>query len=87
MSSKYSDRPYTVGKGKPPVHTQFGKDRLGNTAGRPPGARNVDTIVTGSSTEIEKIATIRLSMIVPMIDPAHASSIRRSSPQSRRRST
>lgn len=45
MSSKYSDRPYTVGKGKPPVHTQFGKDRPGNTAGRPPGARNADTIV------------------------------------------
>lgn len=46
MSSKYSDRPYSVGKGKPPVHTQFGKDRPGNTAGRPKGSHNSDTVVT-----------------------------------------
>lgn len=45
MPSKYSDRPYSVGKGKPPTHTQFGKDRPGNQSGRPPGARNADTIV------------------------------------------
>lgn len=43
---KYSDRPYAVGKGKPPVHTQFGKDRPGNTKGRPTGTRNADTVVT-----------------------------------------
>jgi hypothetical protein len=43
---KYSDRPYAVGKGKPPVHTQFGKDRPGNTGGRPKGTRNADTVVT-----------------------------------------
>ena len=45
MPSKYSDRPYTVGKGKPPKHTQFGKDRPGNLKGRPPGSRNADTII------------------------------------------
>jgi hypothetical protein len=45
MSSKYSDRPYAVGKGKPPVHTQFGKDRPGNRNGRPRGAANADSII------------------------------------------
>lgn len=45
MPSKYSDRPYAVGKGKPPVHTQFGKDRPGNRNGRPRGSRNLDTVV------------------------------------------
>jgi hypothetical protein len=45
MSNKYSDRPYTVGKGKPPAHTQFGKDRPGNRKGRPPGSKNTNTII------------------------------------------
>ncbi len=43
--NKYADRPYTVGKGKPPVHTQFGKDNPGNPKGRPRGSRNADTIL------------------------------------------
>jgi len=46
MSNRYADRPYTVGKGKPPVHTQFGKDRPGNPRGRPRGAANADKIVS-----------------------------------------
>lgn len=46
MPSKYRDRPYAVGKGKPPVHTQFGKDRPGNRNGRPRGSHNLDTVVT-----------------------------------------
>lgn len=45
MANKYADRPYTVGKGKPPVHTQFGKDNPGNPKGRPRGSRNADTIL------------------------------------------
>ena len=45
MAGRYSDRPYAVGKGKPPVHTQFGKDRPGNTNGRPKGARNADNVI------------------------------------------
>lgn len=45
MANDYDDRPYTVGKGKPPVHTQFGKGNPGNPKGRPPGARNADTII------------------------------------------
>lgn len=45
MPSKYIDRPYPVGKGKPPTHTQFGKDRPGNRNGRPSGTPNADTII------------------------------------------
>lgn len=45
MANRYSDRPYKVGKGKPPVDKQFGTDRPGNTRGRPPGSRNSDTVI------------------------------------------
>ena len=56
MPSKYADRPYVVGKGKPPVHTQFGKDRPGNTKGRPSGSANADTIITKAlSVRIQQI--------------------------------
>lgn len=55
MANRYSDRPYAVGKGKPPVHTQFGKDRPGNRNGRPRGARNSDTI-------LEKALAARISV-------------------------
>ena len=46
MANRYADRPYAVGKGKPPVNTQFGKDRPGNTGGRPRGSGNADKIVS-----------------------------------------
>lgn len=46
MPSKYSDRPYAIGKGKPPTHTQFGKDRPGNRDGRPRGTPNADTVIS-----------------------------------------
>ena len=45
MGGKYSDRPYAIGKGKPPVHTQFGKDRPGNPNGRPKGSGSSDTLL------------------------------------------
>nr|WP_166179435.1 DUF5681 domain-containing protein [Altererythrobacter segetis] len=45
MANRYSDRPYKVGKGKPPFETQFGNGRRGNTNGRPAGSRNTDTVV------------------------------------------
>lgn len=44
MANKYADRPYPVGKGKPPVANQFGqKGRTGG--GRTPGSKNVETVV------------------------------------------
>ena len=45
MPSKYIDRPYAVGKGKPPVHTQFGKGQPANRGGRRKGSKNGDTIL------------------------------------------
>lgn len=45
MAGKFSDRPYAVGWGKPPVHTQFGKDRPGNPNGRPKGSVSSDTLL------------------------------------------
>ena len=37
------DKPYEVGYGKPPKHTQFGKGQSGNRKGRPKGSRNFNT--------------------------------------------
>ena len=45
MANRYADRPYAVGKGKPPVHTQFGKGQPTGRGGRRKGSRNADTIL------------------------------------------
>ena len=42
---KYDDRPYEVGKGKPPLHGRFGIRSQPARKGRPKGAKNADTIV------------------------------------------
>src|SRR3954453_11116808 len=36
---------YQVGYGKPPEHSQFKKGRSGNLQGRPPGRRNLKTVI------------------------------------------
>jgi Family of unknown function (DUF5681) len=39
-------RDYAVGYGKPPLHTRFRKGQSGNPRGRPPGAKNLKTLVS-----------------------------------------
>ncbi|WP_052200730.1 DUF5681 domain-containing protein [Terriglobus sp. TAA 43] len=39
------DSDYEVGYGKPPRHSQFRRGQSGNPAGRPPGRKNLATIV------------------------------------------
>ena len=48
-----SDRPFSVGYGKPPKHTQFVKGKSGNPKGRGKGVRNF-------ATEIEEELNIRI---------------------------
>ena len=45
------DREYDVGYGKPPGHTRFVKGQSGNPRGRPPGAKNLSTLLSDALNE------------------------------------
>jgi Family of unknown function (DUF5681) len=47
---------YEVGYGKPPLHTRFKKGQSGNPRGRPPGAKNLSTLLTEALNEPVVIA-------------------------------
>ena len=42
-----NERDYEVGYGKPPPHTRFVKGQLGNSRGRPRGAKNMKPAFSG----------------------------------------
>src|SRR5438045_7456742 len=42
---------YEVGYGRPPRHTRFEKGRSGNPEGRPPGAKNLKTLLAEALNE------------------------------------
>jgi hypothetical protein len=42
---------YEVGYGKPPRHTRFTKGQSGNPRGRPPGAKNLRTLLSEALNE------------------------------------
>jgi len=44
-SRNCADRPYQVGFGKPPKHTQFKPGQSGNPRGKPKGRKNFETIL------------------------------------------
>ncbi|MFZ5690030.1 MAG: DUF5681 domain-containing protein [Pseudomonadota bacterium] len=39
------DDDYSIGRAKPPKHTQFKKGQSGNKAGRPKGSKNLSTLI------------------------------------------
>jgi Family of unknown function (DUF5681) len=45
------EREYTVGKGKPPLHTRFQKGQSGNPKGHRKGSRNVATLLEQALNE------------------------------------
>ena len=45
------ERDYEVGYGRPPRHTRFVKGQSGNPRGRPPGAKNMKTLLTKALNE------------------------------------
>jgi hypothetical protein len=46
------ERDYEVGYGKPPRHTRFELGRSGNPRGRPPGAKNMKTLLSKALNEL-----------------------------------
>ena len=46
------ERDYEVGYGKPPPHTRFVKGQSGNPRGRPPGAKDIKTLLTKALNEL-----------------------------------
>src|SRR5215831_9348415 len=46
------ERDYPVGYGKPPPHTRFAKGQSGNPRGRPPGAKNMKTLLNKALNEL-----------------------------------
>jgi len=58
--SRTGKSPYkggSVGKGKPPEHTRFGKGISGNPSGRPKGSKNLATIIS-EAANAHVIATV-----------------------------
>lgn len=55
MTSRSSPRDYVVGRGKPPVQSQFQPGRSGNPRGRPKGAKDLHTLI---EEEMAKRVTI-----------------------------
>ena len=49
--SRNNGRDYEVGYGKPPRNTQFKKGQSGNPRGRPPGSKNLATLVSVALNE------------------------------------
>ena len=45
MPRDRDDPPYEIGYGQPPSHSRFVKGQSGNPRGRPPGAKNLKTLL------------------------------------------
>jgi hypothetical protein len=54
MSKKnpYADRPYEVGKGKPPRTTRFKEGQSGNPGGRRKGTKNFKTVLMDAANQL-----------------------------------
>ncbi len=46
------ERDYQVGYGKPPRHTRYVEGQSGNPRGRPPGAKNMKTLLSKALNEL-----------------------------------
>jgi Family of unknown function (DUF5681) len=46
------ERDYQVGYGKPPRHTRYVEGQSGNPRGRPPGAKNMKTLLNKALNEL-----------------------------------
>jgi Family of unknown function (DUF5681) len=62
--------PYSVGFGRPPKHTRFGKGKSGNPRGRPKGTLNVATTLRSALSAKVKVTERGRSKIMTKLDIA-----------------
>ena len=78
------ERDYEVGYGKPPRHTRFVKGQSGNPRGRPPGAKNMNTLLTKALNELvvvtdnggRRMVTKREAIVTQMVNESAGANLR-----------
>jgi hypothetical protein len=56
-NSNGSDKPYKIGRGKPPTHTRFKPGQSGHPSGRRKGSRNFTTVLR---SELQQRVTVTI---------------------------
>jgi hypothetical protein len=78
------DGDYEVGYGKPPLHCRFVKGQSGNPRGRPPGAKNVTTLLNEALDELVPVTdhggrrnlSKRRAIIIQLVNQAAKADLR-----------
>jgi hypothetical protein len=75
---------YEVGYGKPPCHSRFQKGQSGNPRGRPPGAKNLKTVISQALNQLvvinengrQRKVTKRAAIAIKLVDRSASADFR-----------